>query len=72
MCEKTSENVQRAVTDMSFYGETTGELFNQRLVREAEDEEVQRFKKMGVYDYVTGKPRIRMVRASLSKSNGYG
>ena len=52
MCEETSEDVQRAVTDMNFYDETTGELFNQRLVREAEDEELLRFKKMGVYDYV--------------------
>ena len=50
MCEETSKDVQRAVTDMNFYDETTGELFNQRLVREAEDEELQRFK--GVYDYV--------------------
>ena len=40
MCEETSEDVQRAVTDMNFYDETTGELFNQRLVREAEDEEL--------------------------------
>ena len=36
MCSET-------VTDMNFYDETTGELFNQRLVREAEDEELQRF-----------------------------
>ena len=50
MCEETSKDVQRAVTDMNFYDETTGELFFQRLVREAEDEELQRFK--GVYDYV--------------------
>ena len=52
MCEDTSEDVQRAVTDMNFYDETTGELFNQRLVHEAEDEELQRFKKIGVFDYV--------------------
>ena len=72
MCEETSEDVQRAVTDMNFYDETTGELFNQRLVREAEDEEPQRFKKMGVLTTWTGKPRIRTVRACLSKSDGYG
>ena len=52
MCEETSDDVQGAVTDMNFYDETTGELFNQRLVRDAEDEELQRFKKMGVCDYV--------------------
>ena len=52
MCEETSDDVQGAVTDMNFYDETTGELFNQRLVREVEDEELQRFKKMGVCDYV--------------------
>ena len=52
MCEETSEDVQLSVTDMNFDDETTGELFNQRLVREAEDAELQRFKKMGVYDYV--------------------
>ena len=34
------------------YDETAGELFNQRLVREVENKELQRFKKMGVYDYV--------------------
>ena len=52
MCKDTSEDVQRAVTDMKFYDETTSELFNQRLVREAEEEELQIFKNMGAHDYV--------------------
>ena len=50
MCGETSEDVQRAVTSMNFYDGTSGELFNQRLMRGAEDEELQRFKKMAVYD----------------------
>ena len=50
MCEEMSEDAQRAVTDMNFYDETTCALFDQRLVREAEDEELHRFKKMGVYE----------------------
>ena len=45
--EETSEDVQRAVTDMNFYDETTGELFNKRLVRPAGGGELQRFKKDG-------------------------
>ena len=48
MCGETSEDV----TNMNVYDETSGELFNQRLVRGAEDEELHRFKKMAVYDYM--------------------
>ena len=52
MCGETSEDVPRAVTNMNFYDETSGELFNQRLMRGAEDEELQSFKKMAVYDHM--------------------
>ena len=71
MCEETSGYVRRAATDMNFFNETTGELFNQPLLREAEDEGLQRFKKMVCMTTWTGTPRIRTVRASLSKSDGY-
>ena len=49
MCEGTPEDVQRTVTDMKFYDETTGEQLDQR---QAKNQEPQRFKHMGVYDHV--------------------
>lgn len=51
MCEGEPGVVRQAVTDMAYYDENTGEVFDQRLVREAEAEELKRFEKMGVYTY---------------------
>ena len=51
MCDAEPLDVQRAVTDMTYYDETTGEAFDPRLVRLAEEEELSRFAKMSVYKY---------------------
>ena len=52
MCEAECAILKHAVVDMTYHDENTGEVLDQRLVREGEEEELSRFKKMGVYGYV--------------------
>ena len=51
MCAPMSVDVQRALADMTYFDENTGEILDERLVRAAEAEELSRFAKMGVYSY---------------------
>ena len=51
MCAPVPEDAQRALTDMTYFDENTGEVLDERLVRAAEAEELSRFTKMGVYSY---------------------
>ena len=59
MCERDPPDVKQVVTDMAFYDETAGEALDQRLVREAETEELSRFSKMGVYEHVDRQEAMR-------------
>ena len=52
MCEEIPEVVRQIVTDLTYQDENTGEALDQRLVRAGEAEELRRFEKMGVYEYV--------------------
>ena len=47
MCAPMHVDVQRAVADMTYFDENTGEMLDERLVRAAEAEELSRFAKMG-------------------------
>ena len=41
ICDTTPHVLQRIVTDMTYYDEATGEAFDPRLVRLAEEEELR-------------------------------
>ena len=51
MCDDDSLDMKRALADMTYCDENTGEVLDQRLVRLGEAEELRRFEKMGVYGY---------------------
>ena len=51
MCEDVSVDLNRAVTDISYYDENTWEPLDPAMVRIGEQEEMNRFKKMNVYTY---------------------
>ena len=51
MCDGDSDVAKRALADMTYFDENTGERLDPRLVAEGEAEELGRFAKMGVYGY---------------------
>ena len=53
MCEPDNEDLRRAETDLKYYDENTWEELDTEKVMEAERVELERFTKMGVYDYVS-------------------
>ena len=52
MCEPDCKEMVQKITDFVYYDETTWEPLDSKLVREAEREEMERFRKMCVYRYV--------------------
>ena len=48
-----NEDLRRSVTDMKYFDENTWEELDPERVAEGERAELERFKKMGVYDYET-------------------
>ena len=53
MCMPENEDLRRSVTDMKYFDENTWEELDPERVAEGERAELERFKKMGVYDYET-------------------
>ena len=53
MCIPDDPIIKNTVDDMAYFDENTWEILNQQLVKEAEKAEIARFKKMGVYSYVS-------------------
>ena len=53
MCIPDDPIIKNTVDDMAYFDENTWEILDQQLVKEAEKAEIARFKKMGVYSYVS-------------------
>ena len=53
MCEKEDPELQRKVADYSYYDENSWEELDAKQVHKGEQEEYDRFCKMGVYEYVS-------------------
>ena len=53
MCMPDNEDLRRSVTDMKYFDENTWEELDPERVAEGERAELERFKKMGVYDCET-------------------
>ena len=53
ICMPDNEDLRRWVTDMKYFDENTREELDPEKVAEGERAELERFKKMGVYDYET-------------------
>ena len=53
MCEKDSPELERMATDCSYYDENSWEELDPKQVWKGEQEEYERFCKMGVYEYVS-------------------
>ena len=53
MCEKESPELERMASDYSYYDENSWEELDPKQVLKGEQEEYERFCKMGVYDYVS-------------------
>ena len=53
MCVPDDPTIKNTVDDMAYFDENTWEILDQQLVKEAEKAEIARFKKMGVYSYVS-------------------
>ena len=53
MCMAPNQAVQQAETDMAYYDENTWEELDGELVKAAEQDEMRRFQKMGVYTYTS-------------------
>ena len=53
MCMPDNEDLRRSVTDMKSFDENTWEELDPERVAEGERTELERFKKMGVYDFET-------------------
>ena len=53
MCMPDNEDLRRSVTYMKYFDENTWEELDPERVAEGERAELERFKKMGVYDYET-------------------
>ena len=51
MCEEEENYAKQSVGGMNFYDEVTGEMLDPSLVKEAEAEELRRFRQMQVCDY---------------------
>lgn len=69
MYERRSAKMQQSVTDLDYYDGQTWKRLDPQLVEKGEHEELDRFKKMRVYEYVVRKQsNIRRV-ARLVKSH---
>ena len=53
MCIPDDPIIKNTVDDVAYFDENTWEILDQQLVKEAEKAEIARFKKMGVYSYVS-------------------
>ena len=53
MCMPDNEDLRRSGTDMKYFDENTWEELDPERVAEGERAELERFKKVGVYDYET-------------------
>ena len=53
MCEKEDPELQRKIADYSYFDENTWEELDPKLVAKGEQEEYERFCKMGVYEYAS-------------------
>ena len=53
MCIPDDPIIKNTADDMAYFDENTWEILDQQLVEEAEKAEIARFKKMGVYSYVS-------------------
>ena len=53
MCIPDDPKIKNTVDDMAYFDENTWEILDQQLVKEAEKAEIARFKKMGVYSFVS-------------------
>ena len=51
--EADDPTIKNTVDDMAYFDENTWEILDQQLGKEAEKAEIARFKKMGVYSYVS-------------------
>ena len=53
MCEEEDPELQRKIADYSYYDENTWEELDPKLVAKGEQDEYERFCKMGVYEYAS-------------------
>jgi hypothetical protein len=53
MCEQDHEDIRRIETDMQYYDENTWEALDPEKVAQGEKAEIERFRKMMVYEYVS-------------------
>ena len=53
MCIPDDPIIKNTVDGMAYFDENTWEILDQQLVKEAEKAEIARFKKMGVYSYLS-------------------
>lgn len=53
MCDKEDPELRSWATDMKYYDEVTWKKLEPALVELEERAELERFKKMGVYEYVS-------------------
>ena len=53
MCEKEDPELQRKIADYSYFDENTWEELDPKLVAKGEQDEYERFCKMGVYEYAS-------------------
>ena len=53
MCEQEDPELRRKAADYSYYDENSWEELDPKLVEKGEQEEYERFCKMGVYEYVS-------------------
>ena len=67
MCDPEAPMTQVMDYNNSYYDENTGEILDPNLVKESEQEEMNRFKKMKVYTYVTRREAEQDPRGVLVK-----
>ena len=67
MCDPEAPMTQVMDYNNIYYDENTGEILDPNLVKESEQEEMNRFKKMKVYTYVTRREAEQDPRGVLVK-----
>ena len=67
MCEPSHDEIGRGAVDFAYYDENTWEELDPTGVAAGERDELERFRKMGVYDYVTRREAERDAEGKFVK-----